>query len=57
MNGQMHTAQIPPTFLRLDTGEEEDELQEADREEKEAKKEGDEEPDYDLELQKRLNKH
>ena len=48
---------VPPAFLWLDTGEQEDELAEAERQQKEAEERGDDEPDQDLEKQRRLNQH
>ncbi len=53
MNTQLSPSATPPALLRLDTGEQEDELEEAAREDKEDKEEG--EPDIDLERQERLN--
>jgi hypothetical protein len=57
MNAAIHTDPVTPALLWLDTGEQEDELAEAEREEKEARENGDDEPDEDLIKQERLNKH
>jgi hypothetical protein len=56
MNTEVSRDALPPSVLWLDTGEQEDELEQAEREEKEAKKRGQDEPDEDLERQRRLNK-
>ena len=53
----IHTDPIETAFLWLDTGEQEDELIEAEREEKEDRENGDDAPDEDLERQERLNRH
>lgn len=56
MNSEILMTLQTPSFW-LDTGGQEDELEEAKRQEKEAKERGEEVPDEDLEKQRRLNRH